>query len=67
MGISFLFGVQGAPGKAAGKLQNIFCVFCNFVCVLAGFPLVSDGPMERDLCNLTNRKVSYGSVLIPRV
>ena len=55
-----LFGMHRAPGRAAGRLQGLcFMYFCNSLCVLAGSPLDSDGPMVWDLCNWAKQKVSY--------
>ena len=41
-GISFVFGIQGAPGRAAGRLQGLFSSISVilFLSVLASFPLV---------------------------
>ena len=43
--ISFLFGIQMASGRAAGRLRGQISSTLAFVFMLAGFLLVSDGLM----------------------
>ena len=59
IGIAFVFGIQGAPGRAAGTLQGPFSFRLAFLLVFLGcFPAVSDGPMMLEYAG-AKRKVSY--------
>ena len=51
VGISFLFGIQGAPRRPAGGSKAYFELFWSVSRYYGVFPLVSDGLMVRDLCN----------------
>ena len=64
MAVTFLFGIQGAPGRAAGSFQgNNSMIFAILQCVLAGFPLASGGPTVSKLMkNSMERYASFSFV-----
>ena len=55
MGISFLFGIQGAPGglqeEPGGARRPSLACFGAISLYFGWFPWVSDGPMVRELSN----------------